>query len=67
VPSGDGKPAALRSVLNTPVDAAFGNSKWDIAMLAMATNAIAVNPNPDLESLARQFAWRIYFPDPIEL
>jgi phosphoserine phosphatase len=67
VPSGDGKPTALRSVMEAPPEAAFGNSKWDIAMLAMAKRGFAVNPNPDLEDLARQFGWRIYFPDPIEL
>jgi phosphoserine phosphatase len=67
VPSGDGKPTALRTVLDAPPDAAFGNSKWDVAMLAMAKRGYAVNPNPDLEELARQFGWRIYFPDPIEI
>ncbi len=67
VPSGDGKPNALRTVLDgRPLDAAFGNSKWDVAMLAMATQGFAVNPNPDLEDVARQFGWRIYFPDTIE-
>ncbi|HET7207117.1 MAG TPA: haloacid dehalogenase-like hydrolase [Terriglobales bacterium] len=63
VPSGDGKPEALRAVLQAPVDVAFGNSKWDIQMLAMAGHAFAVNPNPDLEEVARKFRWRIYFPD----
>lgn len=67
VPSGDGKPNALRSVLEGPPEAAFGNSKWDLAMLAAAKHGFAVNPNPDLENVARQFGWRIYFPDPIEL
>ncbi len=62
VPSGAGKPTALRKVLKAPLDAAFGNSKWDVAMLEMAAHAYVVNPNPDLESLARQKAWRIYFP-----
>lgn len=67
VPSGDGKPNALRSVINSSLDAAFGNSKWDVPMLAMAVHGIAVNPNPDLEQLARKFGWRIYFPDPVEI
>lgn len=62
VPSGDGKRNALRSVLQGPLDAAFGNSKWDVAMLEMAAHAYAINPNPDLETLARKRAWRIYFP-----
>ncbi len=63
VPSGEGKPKALRGVINGSLDAAFGNSKWDVAMLGMARHAFAVNPNPDLEAVARQFGWRIYFPD----
>jgi HAD superfamily phosphoserine phosphatase-like hydrolase len=62
IPSGAGKPAALRNLLQGPLDAAFGNSKWDVAMLEMAGHAYAVNPNPDLEDLARKKAWRIYFP-----
>jgi phosphoserine phosphatase len=63
VPSGSGKAEALRDVVNKEVDAAFGNSRWDEEMLAMAKHAFAVNPNPDLESAARERGWRIYFPD----
>jgi phosphoserine phosphatase len=62
VPSGDGKPKALRTVMTSAPDAAFGNSKWDAAMLQMANHAFAVNPNPDLETMAREKGWRIYFP-----
>jgi phosphoserine phosphatase len=67
VPSGDGKTTALRSALDSPPEAAFGNSKWDVAMLAMAKHAFAVNPYPEMEEVARRFGWRIYYPDPIEL
>lgn len=63
VPSGEGKPRALRAAISGPVDAAFGNSKWDIAMLEIARAPFAVNPNPDLDRVARQNGWRIYFPD----
>jgi HAD superfamily phosphoserine phosphatase-like hydrolase len=63
VPSGVGKPEALREVVKKQVDAAFGNSRWDTEMLAMATHAFAVNPNPDLESTAREQGWQIYFPE----
>jgi HAD superfamily phosphoserine phosphatase-like hydrolase len=63
VPSGPGKPEALREVVGKGIDAAFGNSCWDAEMLAMATHAVAVNPNPDLESMARERGWRIYFPE----
>lgn len=64
VPSGPGKPLALHGVLGGQrLDAAFGNSRWDTEMLAMAEHAFAVNPNPDLEITARQRGWAIYFPD----
>jgi HAD superfamily phosphoserine phosphatase-like hydrolase len=63
VPSGAGKPQVLREVVKKEIDAAFGNSRWDAEMLAMAKHAFAVNPNPDLESAARENGWRIYFPE----
>jgi HAD superfamily phosphoserine phosphatase-like hydrolase len=63
VPSGPGKPQALREVVRKGIDAAFGNSRWDTEMLAMAKYAVAVNPNPDLEAVARERGWRIYFPE----
>jgi HAD superfamily phosphoserine phosphatase-like hydrolase len=63
IPSGPGKPKALQDVVRKPIDAAFGNSRWDTEMLMMAKYAFAVNPNPDLEVLARQRGWTIYFPD----
>ena len=63
IPSGPGKPKALREVAKKQIDAAFGNSRWDADMLAIARHAFAVNPNPDLEAAARQHGWTIYFPD----
>ncbi len=63
VPSGDGKPEALRELVKQPIDATFGNSRWDVEMLAMAKHAFAINPNPDLEAMARERGWRIYFPE----
>ena len=63
VPSGPGKPKALSEVVGKEIHAAFGNSRWDVEMLAMATHAFAVNPNPDLEATAQQRGWTIYFPD----
>ena len=62
IPSGPGKPKVLREVVKESIDAAFGNSRWDAEMLAMAKHAFAVNPNPDLESAARERSWTIYFP-----
>jgi HAD superfamily phosphoserine phosphatase-like hydrolase len=63
IPSGPGKPKVLREVVKKNIDAAFGNSRWDAEMLAMAKHAFAVNPNPDLESAARERSWTIYFPE----
>ena len=51
VPSGPGKPEALREAVKKQIDAAFGNSRWDLEMLGMAKYAFAVNPNPDLNRL----------------
>jgi HAD superfamily phosphoserine phosphatase-like hydrolase len=65
MPSGPGKPQALREVVQNAIDVAFGNSRWDTEMLAMAKYPIAVNPNPDFESTARERAWRVYFPEGI--
>ena len=63
IPSGPGKPKALREVVKKNIDAAFGNSRWDAEMLAIATHAFAVNPRPDLEAVARDRGWTVYFPD----
>jgi HAD superfamily phosphoserine phosphatase-like hydrolase len=63
IPSGPGKPKALHEVANKEIDAAFGNSRWDAQMLALAKHGFAVNPNPDLEATARQHGWSVYFPD----
>ena len=63
VPSGAGKPQALREVAGKDADAAFGNSRWDLEMLAQAEHPFAINPNPDLEEVARERRWTIYFPD----
>lgn len=63
VPSGPGKPQALREAVKKEIDAAFGNSRWDTEMLAMARHGFAVNPNPDLEVLAVERGWTVYFPD----
>jgi len=64
IPSGPGKPVALQEVVRKPIDAAFGNAKWDTEMLAMAKYAFAVNPNSDLEAVASRLGWKIYFPGP---
>jgi HAD superfamily phosphoserine phosphatase-like hydrolase len=63
IPSGPGKPKALREVVKKEIDVAFGNSRWDADMLAIAKHGFAVNPNPDLEAEARRRGWTMYFPD----
>lgn len=63
VPSGNGKPRAIRAVIQKIPDAAFGNSRWDAEMLQLAKNGFAVNPNPDLEKRAAAKGWAIYWPD----
>ncbi len=62
VPSGPGKPAAIRAVLNSAPDCAFGNAIWDREMLEMASHPFVINPNPDLKELALKNAWPIYQP-----
>lgn len=63
VPSGIAKPKAILEAIGRPPDAAFGNSRWDTEMLQIARYPVAVNPNPDLEQLARQRGWTVYWPD----
>jgi phosphoserine phosphatase len=62
VPSGRGKAEAIFEVIGRPPDAAFGNSRWDLEMLTIARHAVAVNPNPDLELVAREHGWTVYWP-----
>jgi HAD superfamily phosphoserine phosphatase-like hydrolase len=62
IPSGDGKPKAIRKAVKKKLDVAFGNSRWDADMLALARHGFAVNPNPDLEAMARERNWTVYFP-----
>jgi phosphoserine phosphatase len=63
VPSGTGKPDALRAVLNSPPDCAFGNSLWDREMLAMSEHPFAINPSPQLKEIAMASGWRMYQPE----
>jgi phosphoserine phosphatase len=62
VPSGKGKAVAIRDVIGRIPDAAFGNSKWDQAMLELARVPYVVNPNPDLEQIAVERGWTMYKP-----
>jgi phosphoserine phosphatase len=65
VPSGAGKPRAVREVVKKDPDVAFGNSRWDVELLQMARHAFAVNPNPDLERMAHERGWPVHFPESV--
>ncbi len=69
VPSGPGKPEAIRSALKSSPDAApdcgFGNAIWDREMLAMSKHPFAINPNPDLKEIALANGWTVYQPEAI--
>ncbi len=62
VPTDELKAVAIREVIARPVDAVFGNSIHDLAMLEMARFPFCVNPNPDLEGVARERGWPVYQP-----
>jgi phosphoserine phosphatase len=63
VPSGPGKPEAIKSVLHDHrPDCAFGNAIWDSEMLALARHAFAINPNPNLKEIAQANGWTVYQP-----
>jgi phosphoserine phosphatase len=62
VPTDELKAVAIREVIGQPVDAVFGNSLHDYAMLEMAKHPFCVNPNADLEQAAREKGWTVYKP-----
>ena len=62
VPTDELKAVAIREVIEKPMEAVFGNSVHDQAMLEMAKYPFCVNPNPDLEQIARQRGWTVYQP-----
>jgi len=62
MPSGEGKAVAIHEVIGRVPDAVFGNSRWDLAMLELAKVPYVINPNPDLDAIARERNWTIYRP-----
>lgn len=62
VPTGERKAEAIRERLPRLPDAVFGNSMHDFHMMELATRAFAINPNPDLESVALERGWTVYKP-----
>ena len=65
VPTDEGKAVIVRNRIGPSVDAVFGNSIHDAAMLELARHPFAVNPNPDLEAIAVSRGWTVYRPDPV--
>jgi len=63
MPSGPGKPEAIREAITGAPDCAFGNSIWDHEMLAMSKHPFAINPNPNLREIAITNGWKVYQPD----
>ena len=62
VPTGEGKPKAIYGAIRRAPDAAFGNSIWDVQMLGVARHAFAINPTAQLEQIAKQRRWTVYYP-----
>jgi phosphoserine phosphatase len=63
VPSGDGKPRAILDVVGRAPDVTFGNSIWDAAMLKISPHPFAINPTPQLLTIAEENKWPVYHPD----
>lgn len=66
IPTGPAKASVLREVVGKSIDAAFGNSRWDTEMLAMANHPFAINPTRDLATTAQERGWPLYYPDGIQ-
>ena len=62
VPTDELKAVAIREVRGRPMEAVFGNSVHDQAMLELAKWPFCVNPNPDLEQIAQERGWPVYRP-----
>jgi phosphoserine phosphatase len=62
VPTDDEKASAIEEKLPSPVDAGFGNSIHDAAMLEISRHGFAINPTSDLERMAPRKGWKVYWP-----
>lgn len=63
VPTDELKQTAIEEAIGRPIDAVFGNSMHDYAMLERARDAYAINPNPDLAAKATELGWTVYRPE----
>jgi phosphoserine phosphatase len=65
VPSGIGKPQAIREVIARTPDAVFGNSIWDADMLEIARHPFVINPTPELLTISAERKWPVYYPEAV--
>jgi len=65
VPTDELKATAIHEVIQRDVQAVFGNSIHDLAMMELARDAYAVNPRPELAAEARVRGWTLYWPDAV--
>ena len=63
VPTDELKQTAIEEVIGRRVDAVFGNSMHDFAMLEKAKDAYAINPNAELAAKAAALGWTVYWPE----
>jgi phosphoserine phosphatase len=63
VPTDELKQTVIEEVIARPVDAVFGNSMHDFAMLEKAKSAYAIHPNRELEARATELGWTVYWPE----
>ncbi len=63
VPTDELKAVVIREAIGKPVHAVFGNSIHDQAMLEIAAYPFCINPNPDLQLVAKQKNWPIFWPN----
>jgi phosphoserine phosphatase len=63
VPTDELKQRLIEEVIGRPVDAVFGNSIHDFAMLEKAKRAYAINPTPELCGKATGLGWNVYWPE----
>ncbi len=62
VPTDADKAVAIKACIRREVDVAFGNSGHDVAMLKLARHAFAIDPTPELATVAREQGWTMYRP-----
>ena len=62
VPTDEGKAVVIRNNISGQVDACFGNSIHDAAMLELARHPFAVGPTEELQGIATEKGWPVYWP-----